>query len=255
LPRRLGQHFLYQQPVLARIAAACCPSPPEPSLIEIGPGPGTLTAELLPLCSRLTAVELDSELAARLRVRFASDTRLSVIEGDVLQQDFGPYAPAVVCGNIPYYITSPIIEKALSLGPALVRAVFLIQREVANRLAASPNTRDYGYLTVVTQVQCRVERLFIVKPSAFRPPPKVDSVVISLTPHLEPLIADLPAFRRFAAACFKSKRKTLRNNLSSLYPSISATPEAGARAEQLPLNSLLRLFHLLHSSPFRTPSR
>lgn len=248
MPRRLGQHFLYQEAILERIASSACEDQAE-TVIEIGPGPGTLTAHLLPRAGRLIAAELDAGLAQRLRERYSSDTRFTLIEGDVLQQDLRPFTPAVVCGNIPYYITSPIIEKSLELGAGLVRAVFLIQKEVADRLCAGPGTRDYGYLTVVTQAQCDVERLFLVRPASFRPPPKVDSAVIRLAPLARPLCADLPAFRRFAGACFRQKRKTLRNNLAGIAPRevVDALPEASMRAEQLPVQQLVALFHRLAS--------
>lgn len=237
--RPLGQHFLFQRSILERIAQAACPSPP-PLCIEIGPGPGALTELLLDRTPRLLAVELDPALAANLRERHAADPRFELLEADVLSADLRGRGPAVVCGNIPYYITSPIIEKALSLGPDLIRAVFLIQKEVADRLAAQPGSRDYGYLTVATQALCAVDKLFVVKPSSFRPPPKVDSAVVRLTPHPAPLVADYPAFLRFASACFRMKRKTLRNNLNR-----ADIPHAAMRAEQLSIQQLLEVFTAL----------
>lgn len=237
--RPLGQHFLFQRSILERIASAACPTPP-PLCIEIGPGAGTLTELLLERTDRLLAVELDPALAARLRARYAADPRFELLEANVLDTDLGGRGPAVVCGNIPYYITSPIIEKALSLGPGLIRAVFLVQNEVAGRLAARHGSREYGYLTVATQALCSVEKLFVVKPSSFRPPPKVDSAVVRLTPRSEPLVADYPAFLRFASACFRQKRKTLRNNLNR-----ADIPYASQRAEQLSLDQLMEVFRVL----------
>jgi 16S rRNA (adenine1518-N6/adenine1519-N6)-dimethyltransferase len=239
--RPLGQHFLFDRSILDRIARAACPEPAG-TVIEIGPGPGSLTEALLPRTRRLIAVELDSGLAAALRLRHAGDGRFTLVEGDILQTDLTPYAPAVVCGNIPYYITSPIIGHVLGLGANLLRAVFLVQREVALRLAAAPRSRDYGYLSVATQFRARVEVLFTVKAATFRPPPKVDSAVVRLTPHEGPPAADPEAFPRFAAACFRHKRKTLKNNLSAAYPAIAALPEASLRAEQLPIEALLDLY-------------
>lgn len=242
MPRKLGQHFLYQEAILERIASSACGDHSE-TVIEIGPGPGTLTRHLLPRADRVVAIELDSTLAAALRANHGGEPRFHLIEGDILAQDLRPFAPAVVCGNIPYYITSPIVEKALSLGSGLVRAVFLIQKEVADRLAAAPGSRDYGYLSVLAQAQCDVERLFVVKPSSFRPPPKVDSAVVRLTPRAAPLTADLPAFRRFASFCFRQKRKNLRNNLAGteFAPAIASLPEASLRAEQLSVPDLVAL--------------
>ncbi|MBI4892525.1 MAG: ribosomal RNA small subunit methyltransferase A [Acidobacteria bacterium] len=239
--RPLGQHFLFQRSILERIAASALPAPP-PLCIEIGPGPGALTELLLERTERLVAVELDPALADNLRRRYAGEPRFSLLEGNVLETELRGMGPAVVCGNIPYYITSPIIERALALGPELIRAVFLIQKEVADRLAAEPGSRDYGYLTVATQALCAVEKLFVVKPASFRPPPKVDSAVVRLTPHAEPLVADYAAFRRFASQCFRQKRKTLRNNLGR-----ADIPYAGMRAEQLTLAQLAELFQALRA--------
>ncbi|MBI5281710.1 MAG: ribosomal RNA small subunit methyltransferase A [Candidatus Solibacter usitatus] len=241
--RPLGQHFLFQASILERIAAAACP-PGTPLCIEIGPGPGGLTRCLLPRCNHLVAVEIDPALAAALRAEFTSEPRFELVQADVLATNLGRWGPAAICGNLPYYITSPIIDQVLSLPPGtLTQAVFLVQREVAGRLAAQPGSRDYGYLTVATQARCRVERLFTVKPSSFRPPPKVDSAVVRLTPHLQPLVPDLPAFLKFASACFRQKRKTLRNNLMGVYDKarVEALPEAGLRAEQLSISQLIAL--------------
>lgn len=241
--RPLGQHFLFQRSILERIAHAACPAPP-PLCIEIGPGPGALTELLLERTPHLLAVELDPNLAQNLRHRHSANPNFELLESDVLQADLASRGPAVVCGNIPYYITSPIIEKALSLGPHLIRAVFLIQKEVADRLAAQPGSRDYGYLSVATQALCTVDKLFTVKPSSFRPPPKVDSAVVRLTPRPEPLVPDYPAFLRFASACFRQKRKTLRNNLNR-----ADIPYATHRAEQLTIPQLLEVFSATRPSP------
>jgi 16S rRNA (adenine1518-N6/adenine1519-N6)-dimethyltransferase len=215
-----------------------------PLCIEIGPGPGGLTAALLPLCERLVAIELDANLATLLAGRYDGDARLQVVPGDVLATDLTQWGQAVVCGNLPYYITSPIIERVLAMGPALRHAVFLVQKEVADRLAAPHGSRDYGYLSVATQLFCRVEKLFLVKPASFQPPPKVDSAVVRLTPHETPLVADAAGFLKFASACFRQKRKTLRNNLGVLYPKavVDGLAQAGLRAEQLSLAELIQMF-------------
>jgi 16S rRNA (adenine1518-N6/adenine1519-N6)-dimethyltransferase len=242
LGRRLGQHFLFQQSLLERIAVAAC-GEAAARVIEIGPGPGGLTAALARRAGELILIELDSGLAAALRAQYSQQPQVKVIEADVLATDMGQWGAAVVCGNLPYYITSPIVERALALGPLLERAVFLVQREVANRLAAQPGSRDYGFLSVSVQAQCRVEKLFVVKPAAFRPPPNVDSAVVRLTPLAEPQTPDLAAFRRFASQCFRQKRKTLRNNLAPLAPRelLDSLPEAALRAEQLSVAQLAAL--------------
>lgn len=247
--QRLGQHFLFDRSILERIAGAACGAHAS-TVIEIGPGPGGLTERLLPRCDRLVAVELDPALAEALRSRFGADPRFELIEADVLHIDLSRWGRAVVVGNIPYYITSPIVERALGLGPLLERAVFLVQKEVAARLAAAPGSRDYGYLSVAVQLRCHVQALFSVKRGAFRPPPKVESAVVLLEPRVEPLCADVPGFLRFASACFRQKRKTLRNNLAGVYEKerIEALEEAPLRAEQLAVSELVRLFARLKDS-------
>jgi 16S rRNA (adenine1518-N6/adenine1519-N6)-dimethyltransferase len=238
VPRKLGQHFLTSRSFLERIAAAACPER-VPLLIEIGPGRGALTEHLIPRCDRLIAIELDSELASVLRQRFPE---IEVVEGDVLETDLARWGETVVAGNLPYYITSPIVERVLALGPLLRRAVFLVQREVAERLAASPGSRDYGYLTVQTRLFTEPKYMFRVPPGAFSPPPKVDSAVVLLTPRTPP-IADIGGFLEFASRAFRQKRKTLRNNLAPHYgEQVSRWPEAGMRAEQLPVEELVRLY-------------
>lgn len=238
MPRKLGQHFLTSRSFLERIAAAACPER-VPLLIEIGPGRGALTEHLIPRCDRLIAIELDPELAAGLQSTFP---RVEVVHRDVLETDLSAWGEAVVAGNLPYYITSPIVERVLALGPHLRRAVFLVQREVAERLAAPPGTRDYGYLTVQTQLFTQPKYLFRVPPGAFSPPPKVDSAVVLLTPHTPP-VPDTRAFLEFASRAFRQKRKTLRNNLAPYYGErLSAWPEASKRAEQLSVQELIALY-------------
>ena len=243
--QRLGQHFLQSTPILKRIAAAVCPAP-EPLVIEIGPGKGALTRHLLERAERLVAIELDPELAAGLE---GSDPKLTVVSADVLATDLAQWGPVVVAGNLPYYITSPIIEKVLGLGSLLTRAIFLVQKEVALRLAATPGSRDYGYLSVATQSTAKVEYLFKVPPGAFSPPPKVESAVVRLTPH-ELLVEDQVAFLEFASRCFRQKRKTLKNNLSTFYDksSIEAQPESGLRAEQVSIAQLVDLHRRLQNT-------
>jgi len=245
LGRRLGQHFLFTDTILERIAAAACPKT-EPFVIEIGPGPGGLTRHLVRRADRLAAIELDPALAQGIRSRFG-DAGIEVVEQDVLETDLGQWGRAVVCGNLPYYITSPILEKTLALGGTLKRAVFLVQKEVADRITAGPGNRDYGYLSVSVQARCKAEKLFTVKAAAFRPPPTVDSTVIRLTPASAPEGVEVAGFLRFAGTCFHMKRKTLRNNLSAAYPAdlIAALPEAGLRAEQLSVLELATLYRRL----------
>jgi 16S rRNA (adenine1518-N6/adenine1519-N6)-dimethyltransferase len=176
-----------------------------------------------------------------------------VVEGDDLKTGLSGRGPAVVAGNLPYYITSPILDLALGLGSLLKRAVFLVQREVAERLAAAPGSRNFGYLSVAAQARCRVEKLFEVKPGAFKPPPKVDSAVVRFTPRDKPAAADMDGFLRFASECFRQKRKTLRNNLAGRYPRelVETWPDAGLRAEQIGVERLAELWRLTGAGAVR----
>ena len=162
---------------------------------------------------------------------------------DVLKSDLGQWGPVQVAGNLPYYITSPIVEHVLALGPNLLHAVFLVQKEVAERIAARPGSRDYGYLSVQVQVYAEPKLLFTVPPSAFKPPPQVDSAVVELKRRPTPISSDPAGLVAFAGICFKQKRKMLRNNLAGFFPNeaINAQPEARLRAEQLSVEQLADL--------------
>jgi 16S rRNA (adenine1518-N6/adenine1519-N6)-dimethyltransferase len=244
VPRRLGQHFLISESILNRIALAVCPEP-APLIVEIGPGKGALTAKLLERADRVIAIELDESLVDHLRTRFAGQP-LEVVHADVLDIDLGAWGAVPIAGNLPYYITSPILEKAVRANAP--RTVFLMQKEVAQRLTAKPGARDYGYLTVQTALFARSRILFDVKPGAFRPPPKVDSSVVLLEPRLDSL-QNREEFLEFVGRCFRQKRKTMRNNLAGFYSNIDTLPEAGMRAEQLSLEQLLSAFLRVHLRP------
>ena len=245
MPQKLGQHFLTSGAILDRIALAVCPEP-VPLVVEIGPGRGALTEKLLDRAERVVAIEVDDTLVEHLRVKFAGDSRLEIVAADVLSLDLAQWTGAPVAGNLPYYITSPIIEKVLRAGAP--RSVFLIQKEVAQRLVARPGSRDYGYLTVQSAVFANARILFDVKPGAFRPPPKVDSSVVLLERVERDLgIGDVDAFLRFIGQCFRQKRKTLRNNLGEVYGRdvVGAWPEASLRAEQITLEGFAEMFRRL----------
>ena len=228
--------------MLERIAAAACPSP-ESLVLEIGPGRGALTEKLLKRASRVVAIELDSALVEHLRRKFAGEERLEIVHQDVLATDLARWGSVLIAGNLPYYITSPILEK-ISHSP-FSRAVLLIQKEVAQRLVACPGSRDYGFLTVQMALRTQSRVLFEVKPSAFHPPPKVDSAAVLLQPcNPRPDISDQDAFLRFVAQCFRHKRKTIRNNLAGIYDKekIASWPEASRRAEQLSLEEFAAMY-------------
>ena len=236
--QKLGQHFLIKGSVLERIAAAVCPSREE-LVIEIGPGRGALTQKLLARAQRVVAIELDPQLTAHLRGKY--DSRVEVVEGDVLETDLSQWGRAPVAGNLPYYIASAIVARVIRL--PIPRAVFLIQKEVAERIVAVPGSRDYGFLSVEVAVFARARLLFEVKPTAFHPPPKVDSAVVVLEPRGEQAVEDAEGFLRFVGLCFHHKRKTIRNNLAERYGNaVDSWPEAGLRAEQISLGQFVEMY-------------
>lgn len=244
MPRKLGQHFLLHEPVLKRLAAAACGEHTH-RIVEIGPGRGAFTRNLLPLVDELHVIELDGHLVEHLRKKFAGEEKLKIHHADVLKTDLSQWGPAVITGNLPYYITSPIIEKFLQLDARFATAVFLIQLEVANRLMANRMTRDFGYLTVVAQLVCSIELICRVDPKAFNPPPQVESAAIRLT-RKDDIPADLDDILKFASRCLTYKRKTIRNNLRPYYGvEADRQPEGFMRAEQLGVPGLVALYRRL----------
>jgi len=180
-----------------------------------------------------------------LRQKFSGREKLKIHHADVLQTDLSQWGPAAVTGNLPYYITSPIIEKFLSLDQRFSTAVFLVQREVADRLLAEPMTRDFGYLTVRTQLVCSVELVCRVDAKAFNPPPKVESAAVRLVRRSD-IPSDLPEILQFASRCFAHKRKTLRNNLRPYYGvAMDHQPEGALRAEQMGIPGLVAVYRRL----------
>jgi 16S rRNA (adenine1518-N6/adenine1519-N6)-dimethyltransferase len=213
--RRLGQHFLSDPRILERIAEALGATAQD-TVLEIGPGPGGLTAALAERAGRIVAIEKDAELVPALRQRFP---RVTVVQGDALTLDWHGLAGAgaLVAGNIPYNITSPLIDKALA-PPRPSRIVFLVQKEVADRVTAEPGGGTYGALTVGVQAVARAERLFVVPAGAFHPRPKVGSAVLRLTPLDLPLVPDrdVPLFRRLVVGIFGFRRKQLGRGVREL---------------------------------------
>jgi 16S rRNA (adenine1518-N6/adenine1519-N6)-dimethyltransferase len=220
--KRFGQHFLHDASVVRRIADAIAPQPGD-ELVEIGPGHGALTQQLLARVARLRAIEIDRDLVRELRARFAA-TSLEVIEADVLDVDFtalrGSGARLRVAGNLPYNISTRLLFHLLSHRDAIRDMHFMLQREVVERMAAQPGNRTYGRLTVMLAPWLEIAPLFHVPAGSFRPPPRVESTVVRLVPRARPQfdVDDPLAFDRLVRAAFAQRRKTLRNALRTLVP-------------------------------------
>ena len=215
--KRYGQNFLADPHYVTRIADAVAPKPGD-RVVEIGPGLGALTGELIARAGRIVAIEIDRDLAARLRERF-DDDQLDLVVGDALEVDVAALGTDLrVVGNLPYNISSPILFHLAAQAHAIRDLTVMLQKEVVARMTAEPGTPEYGRLTVTLAATFDVDRLFVVPPGAFRPAPKVDSAVARLTPLREraPRIADRPRFDAVVAAAFSQRRKTLRNAVASL---------------------------------------
>jgi 16S rRNA (adenine1518-N6/adenine1519-N6)-dimethyltransferase len=222
LPRarkRFGQHFLTDRHYLGRIVAAIDPRPGD-AMVEIGPGTGLLTGELAQRVQRLHVVEIDRDLAAGLRARFAAD-RVVVHEADALEFDFTALpAPLRVVGNLPYNVSTPLLFRVAEIADRVADCVFLLQKEVVQRMVAAPATPDYGRLSVMLQYRFAMAKALDVPPGAFTPPPKVDSAVVRMRPlpAERPRARDDALFASLVAAAFSQRRKTLRNAIRGLVP-------------------------------------
>jgi 16S rRNA (adenine1518-N6/adenine1519-N6)-dimethyltransferase len=212
--KRFGQHFLHDAGVVARLLAAIQPEPND-RLIEIGPGEGALTAPLLERVRRLEVIEIDRDLAARLRNAYPAE-RLVVHGADALLFDFGQLPEGLrIVGNLPYNVSTPLLFHLAGFVDRVRDMHFMLQREVVERMVAQPSTPAYGRLSVMLQTRFRLQMLFRVAPGAFRPPPKVDSAIVRLTP-LEPAARALVDFGRLStlvAGAFSARRKKLKNAL------------------------------------------
>lgn len=232
--KSLGQHFLNDRRILQRIVDALELTGNE-TVVEIGPGRGSLTSLLVPVAKRLVLVEVDRALAARMRERYSSAPHVTVVEADVLTVNLSEIAggPFRLVGNVPYYITTPILFHALER-PRPERAVYLVQREVADRIAAAPGSDDYGALSANVQALAIPKALFRVPPGAFNPPPKVESAVIRIDPRPDPVISESEeaSYQRFVIDAFGMRRKQLRRVLRSIWSlSAEAADEILARCD------------------------
>lgn len=275
---KLGQHFLRDDSVAARIIEGLGEIS-QSTVLEIGPGRGALTSMLVRRARRVIAVETDRVLAAQLRLHFSLTPNIEIIEGDILAIDldtlFGPKPgssrPGMeqqpeqvkVVGNLPYFITSDILLRLFEYRRYFETIVLMVQKEVADRLAARPGTKEYGLLSATAQLYSRIEKLFVVPPGAFVPSPKVNSAVVRLViePRLEKLGVDEPAFISFLKLSFAQKRKTLWNNLKLRYSSEDlkqamqrAKIKPAVRAEALSLEQSAALFRELDgTTPAQRP--
>lgn len=240
--KRFGQNFLHDPAVIDRIVHAIDPRPGE-RLVEIGPGLGALTRPLLAAAGELEVVELDRDVIPLLQQHCAGAGTLHIHNSDVLKFDFRSLAaghPLRVVGNLPYNISTPLIFHLLGQLPVIGDMYFMLQKEVAERLAAAPATEHYGRLGIMVQMYCTVELLFIVGPGAFKPAPKVDSAVVRLTPHRQPPVKvdDPKGFAELVTRAFTQRRKTLRNALKGLVAAEEITAlgiDPGRRPETLSL--------------------
>jgi 16S rRNA (adenine1518-N6/adenine1519-N6)-dimethyltransferase len=246
--KRFGQHFLHDPGVIRRILDAFGPQADE-VIVEIGPGLGALTRPLLEHIRQLHVVELDRDLVARLRSEHPPE-RVQVHEADALEFDFCALAvPGTrlrLIGNLPYNISTPLLFHLLDQSRCVGDMLFMLQKEVVERMGAAPDTPDYGRLSVMIQWRCTVERLFDIGPGAFNPPPRVDSSIVRLTPHpTPPVTVDNPKmFADVVKAAFAHRRKTLRNNLKGIVPGAAMAAlgiEPERRAETLTLAEFARL--------------
>jgi len=251
--KRFGQHFLVDRHYIDRIVAAVDPRPDD-KVVEIGPGLGALTGPLLERVEGLTVIEIDRDLAAHLAATYPAE-RLMLRTADALEFDYGSLGRDLrVVGNLPYNISSPLLFHLAQYDAVLRDITVMLQKEVVERMVAAPATPQYGRLSVMLQVRFRIERLLTVPPGAFRPPPKVESAVVRLTPlhDARPHIADEALFARIVAAAFGQRRKTLRNALRALADEAAlerAGIAPGARGETLSVADFVRLANVVVTPP------
>ena len=241
--KRFGQHFLADAGVVEAIVDAIDPRPGQ-ALVEIGPGLGALTGPLLQRCGALTAIELDRDLAARLR----RQAGLTVVEGDVLKVDFPALAAAAgqplrIVGNLPYNISTPILFHLLGAAASVADQHFMLQKEVVERMAAAPGNKDYGRLTVMLQWRYRIEPVLAVPPEAFEPPPRVDSAVVRMVPLPRLAGLDEARLRTLVTVAFSQRRKLLRHTLGRWLEAerITLPFDLQRRAEEVPVAEYLAL--------------
>ncbi|MEJ6003417.1 16S rRNA (adenine(1518)-N(6)/adenine(1519)-N(6))-dimethyltransferase RsmA [Paucibacter soli] len=241
--KRFGQHFLTDRVIIEAIVDAIDPQPGE-AMVEIGPGLGAMTLPLLTRLQPLTVIELDRDLAARLRQRDG----LVVVESDVLKVDFAALAAERgqqlrVVGNLPYNISTPILFHLLDFVEQVRDQHFMLQKEVVDRMAAAPGCKDYGRLSVMLQWRYQIESILDVPPESFDPPPRVDSAIVRMLPHAEPAQLDRKLFGEMVAAAFSQRRKLLRHSLGVWLAQrgFSGQFDLQRRAEEVPVQEFVAL--------------
>lgn len=243
--KRFGQHFLHEHGIIEKIVAAVDPRPGD-LVVEIGPGLGALTRPLLDRLERLHVVELDRDLAQRLEAEFGPD-RLAVHRADALEFDFGALGAGLrVVGNLPYNVSTPLLFHIARSAGRLRDLHFMLQREVVERMVAAPSTPEYGRLSVMLQYRFAMEKLFLVSPGCFRPPPKVESAMVRLVPlaRPDPLALDEEMLAAAVTRAFTRRRKTLRNALAGVATEAelaSVGINAGLRPENLSVADYVRI--------------
>jgi 16S rRNA (adenine1518-N6/adenine1519-N6)-dimethyltransferase len=251
--KRFGQHFLKDLNVVQHMVAAVNPQHDD-SIVEIGPGLGALTQALLPHVKHMHAVELDRDIVPKLQKKTLPLGNLTIHGADALQFNFcslqEPQQKLRIVGNLPYNISTPLLFALIAQAHCIKDMHFMLQKEVVDRLAALPDSSNYGRLSVIIQYHCHVEKLFNVPPDAFSPPPKVDSAVVRLVPYAQtPVVVDnLERFEQLVGQAFSQRRKTLRNNLKGLvtdaqFAAVSIDPQR--RAETLSLHEFAALANIL----------
>lgn len=259
--KRFGQNFLHDMNVIHNIVAAINPKK-EQFLLEIGPGLGALTEPVAELVDKLTVVELDRDLAERLRHHPFLNHKLTIIEQDALRFNFRDYFESLelkgqgvrIFGNLPYNISTPLMFHLFQFHDLVTDMHFMLQKEVVKRLCAAPNSKAYGRLTIMAQYYCQVMPVLEVPPTAFKPAPKVDSAVVRLVPYkvLPHPVKDIYWLNRVTTQAFNQRRKTLRNALSSLFrvEQLDALGiDLNARAENLAIADYVRLANWLYDNP------
>lgn len=255
IPRkRFGQHFLSDRAMVEAIVDTIDPLPGQ-ALVEIGPGLGAMTNPLVERCKHLTVIELDRDLAARLRKR----PELEVIESDVLKVDFTALAaahaqPLRVVGNLPYNISTPILFHLLDVVDLVADQHFMLQKEVVDRMAAAPGSKDYGRLSVMLQWRYRIESVLDVPPECFDPPPRVDSAIVRMNPLPAPAGVDAALLGELVTTAFSQRRKVLRNTLGKWLDArrFSGEVDLSRRAEEVPVAEYLALAAAVATLPGRT---